>query len=58
MNTYLSKFIECHDGIINKLIHIAGFALIGLGIFEKKYPLSACWFCDSRTWSFLPMGKN
>ncbi len=33
---YLKQFIECHHGTINKLIHILGFGIIGVGIFEKS----------------------
>ncbi len=33
------KFVECHTGLLNKLIHVVGFALIGLGILEKSLPL-------------------
>ena len=36
INTYLNQFIGCHKGTINRIIHIIGFALIGLGIIEKS----------------------
>lgn len=29
-------FIICHDGTINRLIHVVGFTIIGLGIIEKS----------------------
>jgi hypothetical protein len=33
---YFRQFIECHEGLVNRLIHVIGFALIGLGIIEKN----------------------
>jgi len=30
------QFIVCHDGLLNKLIHLLGFSLIGFGIIEKS----------------------
>ncbi|EKD92981.1 MAG: hypothetical protein ACD_28C00285G0008 [uncultured bacterium] len=33
------KFVECHTGVLNKVIHGIGFSLIGLGIFEKSLAL-------------------
>ncbi|QQR54562.1 hypothetical protein IPG41_05215 [Candidatus Peregrinibacteria bacterium] len=33
------KFVECHTGVLNKLIHVLGFALVGLGILEKSLSL-------------------
>lgn len=31
-----NEFVICHDGTVNKLIHIVGFATIGVGIIEKS----------------------
>jgi len=39
MNAYLRELIECHDGAVNRLIHLVGFVLIGLGIIEKNLML-------------------
>lgn len=39
MSTYLKQLIECHDGTVNRLIHLVGFVLIGLGIMEKSLML-------------------
>ena len=36
IKNYLKQFIECHKGTLNRVIHIAGFAIIGFGIFEKS----------------------
>ena len=36
MGTYLKQFIECHEGVVNKLIHIGGFILIGWGIINRN----------------------
>ena len=36
INNYLEQFIECHNGILNRIIHVIGFALIGIGIMEKS----------------------
>lgn len=33
---YLKQFIECHEGTINKIIHIVGFILLGFGIWQKS----------------------
>jgi len=33
------KFVECHVGIFNKIIHVLGFILIGFGIWEKSLAL-------------------
>lgn len=32
----LQQFIRCHEGAINKLLHAVGFALIGIGIWQKS----------------------
>jgi len=31
-----NDFVICHDGTANKLIHVVGFSILGLGIFEKS----------------------
>ncbi len=36
MNERLQQFIRCHKGTINRLLHIVGFSLIGLGIWQKS----------------------
>jgi hypothetical protein len=36
MKNYLKQFITCHEGTLNRIIHVIGFALIGLGIFQKS----------------------
>ena len=36
VNIYLKQLIECHDGFINRLIHLVGFTLIGIGIIDKS----------------------
>jgi hypothetical protein len=33
---YFKDFIDFHEGVLNKVIHIIGFALIGLGIIQKS----------------------
>lgn len=33
---YFRQFIDCHDGTLNRAIHMVGFFLIGLGIIEKS----------------------
>lgn len=30
------RFVRCHHGTINILVHIVGFAAIGLGIWQKS----------------------
>lgn len=30
------EFIAFHHGVFNRILHLAGFAMIGLGIFEKS----------------------
>lgn len=35
LSTNLNHFKRCHKGLINKLFHVLGFGLIGLGIFYK-----------------------
>ena len=39
LGKYLKQFIECHTGIVNRLIHLVGFTLIGLGILDKSLML-------------------
>ena len=39
MNIYLKQFIECHDGIVNKLIHVVGVIIIIFGIYYKNIPI-------------------
>jgi len=39
MTTYLKEFIECHEGVLNRIIHIAGLGIIVWGIFEKSVSL-------------------
>lgn len=36
---YWNQFVGYHTGTINKLIHVVGFALIGVGVFEKSLSL-------------------
>ncbi len=36
LNKYLKSFIDFHEGLLNRIIHIVGFALIGVGIAEKS----------------------
>lgn len=31
-----SDFVVCHEGGVNRVIHLIGFAMIGLGIWEKN----------------------
>ena len=31
------EFIRCHEGVLNRILHILGFSLIGLGIWEKSF---------------------
>ena len=33
---YLKQFIECHYGILNRILHIIGFSVIGVGIYYKS----------------------
>lgn len=33
---YFKQFIDCHKGTLNRIIHIIGFILIGIGIIEKS----------------------
>ena len=35
----LKEFIRCHKGTINRLLHVIGFTLIGLGIWQKSFLL-------------------
>jgi len=30
----LKQFIRCHEGTINRLLHIAGFGLLGVGVWQ------------------------
>lgn len=39
MTTYLKQLIECHEGTVNRLIHLVGFVLIGFGLMEKSLML-------------------
>lgn len=36
MGKYLKEFVGFHGGIVNRLIHLVGFAIVGLGIVEKN----------------------
>lgn len=36
LKKYLKQFIACHNGTVNKLVHVIGFALVGIGVFEKS----------------------
>ncbi len=36
LKVYLRQFIICHEGILNKILHIVGFGFIGVGIFYKS----------------------
>ncbi len=36
LGKYFQQFIDCHDGLFNRIIHIVGFSLIGIGILEKS----------------------
>lgn len=33
---YFRQFVECHQGTLNKIIHIVGFTIIGVEIIEKS----------------------
>ncbi len=35
----LKEFLNFHEGKLNKVIHILGFAILGLGILEKNLAL-------------------
>ncbi len=39
MGYQLKQFIHCHVGTINRLLHVAGFTLIGIGIFKLSLTL-------------------
>lgn len=39
LKKYFKQFIECHDGTINKILHVVGFSIIGCGIFYKLLSL-------------------
>lgn len=39
ISKYSNQFVECHDGVSNRVIHIIGFTFIGFGIIEKNLPL-------------------
>lgn len=32
----LKQFIRCHKGTVNRIIHVIGFSLIGIGIWDKS----------------------
>ncbi len=36
LKIYFHQFIECHIGTLNRIIHVIGFAFIGVGIIEKS----------------------
>ncbi len=38
MKSSLKQFIDCHTGTVNLVLHAVGFALIGIGIFQKSIP--------------------
>ncbi|MBI3385114.1 hypothetical protein HY030_02905 [Candidatus Gottesmanbacteria bacterium] len=33
---YFQQFVDFHEGTVNKIIHLVGFALLGLAIIEKS----------------------
>lgn len=33
----LKEFIRCHKGTLNRVLHIVGFSLIGVGIWQKSF---------------------
>lgn len=35
LTSYWKQFIECHAGLINKILHVIGFVCVGIGIMEK-----------------------
>lgn len=36
LRKYLRQFIRCHKGTLNRIVHIIGFSLVGIGIFERS----------------------
>lgn len=32
----LAQFIRCHHGTINILVHIVGFTIVGVGVWQKS----------------------
>jgi len=34
MRDYFKEFIICHDGMVNRLLHIIGFIIIYFGIIK------------------------
>lgn len=36
LHKYFKQFIACHKGTLNKIIHLIGFTLIGIGVVEKS----------------------
>lgn len=32
----INQFIRCHQGVVNKLIHIVGFIILGIGIWQTS----------------------
>ena len=36
INKNFNDFVHCHNGAFNRLIHVLGFLLIGVGIYQKS----------------------
>lgn len=36
LKKYLKEFIYCHNGTFNKIIHVVGFTVLGIGVIEKS----------------------
>ncbi len=36
LKTWFDKLIDCHKGVINRLLHVLGIGLVFVGIFEKS----------------------
>jgi len=36
MISYFKQFIECHEGMINRLAHVLGFSLMIFGVIYKN----------------------
>lgn len=39
LQKYFREFLDFHEGKLNRLIHLVGFSLLGLGIIEKSLAL-------------------
>jgi hypothetical protein len=36
LKKYFIQFVDCHEGNINKVLHVIGLSLVGIGIYYKS----------------------